>query len=613
MIRWFETLASWWAPGTTQAFRQRCASALTHPVTVVSLAVLVLNDVLFKSLWPGSWWTGKLSDLAWMVFAPPLLAFLLSWLTRGNERAEKASWIAAYVGLPLLYAAFNTFEPVHHWIMQGLSIASGGTAGSPLDVTDSLVIPLGMGIAVWVWRRRVVGPAGQRLRLGLLVAGVAALASVASSQLPPDPGITKVRISPDGTIYAGRSLGMPSAGDKYLTIVNPYASVDGGLNWTADSAVDRADIKPAPWNAETPRGRYEINGTRIMRVDADGRSEEVYSSAYLQEAGNVWVQKHDSDLQYDSELATRPLRIVYDPSTGNLIVAMGRQGVLVGTPDERWERFAVGGYSPTNFSFTAKTRFLLSRLDFWALAVTLPLAMAGTALIFPGIDANGPEHGTPRRRRVVGLLAIVAAVVVLGLILMTFLIGGRFAFGPIGIFGLLVLAPFLAGIAICTMPLRRKVRRGLALSIGVLAVIGSCIMLVMFGGTNADDNFYPLFFTVISIPAFTLGTTAMAISCPPPKYWPTVGAALAGMIVMITLAFMLWLHLGIALALAKVSAFVLAALVAFVLAGYLGRKAVRPDPETLCPRCQQANSLLALKCYTCGLPLKPDTTKLWAD
>ena len=242
MIRWLETLASWWAPGTTQAFRQRCASALTHPVTVVSLAVLVLNDVLFKSLWPGSWWTGKLSDLAWMVFAPPLLAFLLSWLTRGNERAEKASWIAAYVGLPLLYAAFNTFEPVHHWINWGISTASGGTAGSALDPTDSLVIPFGMGIAVWVWRRRVVGPAGQRLRLGLLVAGVAALASVASSPPEKDFGITEVGVSDDGTIYAGRSLGGPHStepvisedGNNYRDQLwgGLYASHDGGLTWS---------------------------------------------------------------------------------------------------------------------------------------------------------------------------------------------------------------------------------------------------------------------------------------------------------------------------------------------------------------------------------------------
>ena len=64
--------------GDTNSFRGHCASALTHPVTIASLVVLLLNDALFKSLWPGSWVTGKLSDLAWVVFASPLLAFVLS-------------------------------------------------------------------------------------------------------------------------------------------------------------------------------------------------------------------------------------------------------------------------------------------------------------------------------------------------------------------------------------------------------------------------------------------------------------------------------------------------------------------------------------------------------
>ena len=82
-----------------------------------------------------------------------------------------------------------------------------------------------------------------------------------------------------------------------------------------------------------------------------------------------------------------------------------------------------------------------------------------------------------------------------------------------------------------------------------------------------------------------------------------------GMIVLIFLALMLWLHLGIALGLAKVSAFVLTALVAFLLAGYLRGKTVRPDPETRCPNCRQANSALAPKCYICGLPLKPNDAK----
>ena len=589
----FHSLAPSRVQGANGGFRQLCASALTHPVTVAALAILLLNDVLFKSLWPDSWVTGKLSDLAWMVFAPPLLAFLLSFLTRRIPRVERASWLAAYVGLPLLYAAFNTFEPVHYWILQGLSVASGGTAGSPLDVTDSLVIPFGWVIAIWVWRQRVVGPATQRLRWGLLVAGVAALASVATSPFEPDHGVTKVGVSADGTVHASDGYG------------GLYQSRDGGYNWTERSS-DSDDIVWGDISVDTPRGLYVIRGSHISFVDADGRPEPVYSTAYLRTPGNVWVQKHESGLQLASEVVTRPLGIVYGARSGNLIVAMGRQGVVVGTPDGRWERFAVGRYSPTNFSFAAKTRLLLSRLDFWALAVALSLSMTGAAQLYSrqwGEDRHPPAIG---RRIVMALLAVLAAAVIAWILSSVFLNDGRFVFGPIGIYGLLVLAPFLVGTAICTMPLRSKVRRGLALSIGTLSVIGSCIMLLMFGGTSADDNFYPLYFSVIGVPAFTLGITAMAVSCPQPKYWPMVGTALMGMIGLVVLAFMLWLHLGIALFLAKVSAFLLTALLAYVLAGYLRRKTAKPDAEGVCPRCQHPNSLMAWKCYNCELLLYDD-------
>ena len=187
-----DSLEPWWAPGTGAGFRQRCASALTHPATVVALATLLLNDLLFKAMWPDAWVTGKLSDLAWVALALPLLAFLLSLLTRGSVIAARAAFLTAYVGLPLLYAAFNTFEPVHYWILRGISIASGGMGQTPLDATDSIVIPLGWAVAVWVWRRPVLSPDALRLRWGLLVAGVAALASIATSYPDPDYGITRV-------------------------------------------------------------------------------------------------------------------------------------------------------------------------------------------------------------------------------------------------------------------------------------------------------------------------------------------------------------------------------------------------------------------------------------
>ena len=647
----------------TAAFRQRCASALTHPATVVALAVLLLNDVLFKSLWPGSWWTGKLSDLAWMVFAPPLLAFLLSFITRRNPRVEKASWVAAYIGLPLLYAAFNTFEPIHDWILRGLSIASGGTAGSPLDVTDSLVIPFGMGIAVWVWRQRVVGPATQRLRWGLLVAGVAALASVATSEPPRDPGITRVGVSAEGTIYAGGSW------------PGPYASHDGGLNWTVDSTADSSATKWALLDADTPRGRYVIHGSRIMRADADGRSEQVYSTAYLRKAGNVWVQKHESGLLFAEELATRPLGIVHDPSTGNLIVAMGRQGVLVGTQDGRWERFAVGGYSPTDFSFASKTRLLLSRFDFWALAVALPLAMMGAALTYLQRHAQEPRPLDLTRRTVLVLLAIVAAVLLAGFYFIPNLIGvigfwslllfiapilvgvalgvlprqskfrrilplgilallavapavalSGYSLGPgfiglAGFWGLLIIpAPVLAGIVVDAMPRQSELRKILLFLMGVLSLIASGVLVLLFGGSDAYDFFYGLNFGVLSVPAFMLGIAAWTASWRQLRHWPAVIVSFAGMLVLVLVAFMLWLHLGIALELAKASAVVLTALVAFVLVGHLRPKTAHPGlgnrllgalrrrpshPGTgnRCPHCQNPARLLALNCPNCGFPL----------
>ena len=58
----------------------RAEAALTHPATLLALATLLVNDLVFKWLWPDTWITGKLSDLAWVIFAPPLLALPLTFL-----------------------------------------------------------------------------------------------------------------------------------------------------------------------------------------------------------------------------------------------------------------------------------------------------------------------------------------------------------------------------------------------------------------------------------------------------------------------------------------------------------------------------------------------------
>ena len=89
-----------------------------HPATLGALGVLLVNDLVFKALWPGAWVPGKLSDLAWMIFAPPVLAYVLSFATtwQGRRGSERHS-VAAYAGLPLLYVAFNTISPVHDVVL----------------------------------------------------------------------------------------------------------------------------------------------------------------------------------------------------------------------------------------------------------------------------------------------------------------------------------------------------------------------------------------------------------------------------------------------------------------------------------------------------------------
>ncbi len=298
--------------GFTHSLRRHCASALTHPVTVAAVVVLFLNDALFKSLWPDSWITGKLSDLAWVVFASPLLAFVLSLFPIRRLFAERAAIITAYVGLPALYAAFNTFEPVHDWILRGLSFVAGGTAGTPLDPSDSLVIPFGLGIAVWVWRRRPVGSEKLRVRLALLAAGVATFATVATSAPPPITGVRSVGVSEDGAIVAAANDG----GDRLQ-----FGSRDGGLTW--EPYYWPPNIAWGGETTETPRGSFLIRNADVLVLTVDGDWLVVYSAAYLLGEENVWVQEQTTTRFGPREIGTKLYSIAFDVRSGNLIVALG--------------------------------------------------------------------------------------------------------------------------------------------------------------------------------------------------------------------------------------------------------------------------------------------------
>ncbi|MFP2927862.1 hypothetical protein ACLESO_22230 [Pyxidicoccus sp. 3LG] len=151
-------------------------SALLHPLVLGSVALLLLNDHVFKARWP-SWWTGKLSDLAGLVMFPLLLQAL--WevaTTRGGRelRPSRQVLVTCVVLTGLCFTAVKTSAlageawqwslGLLQWPFRGLwALAHGYRLPRVLpvehvvDVTDLLTLPsLLVALAVG-WRRTAPG------------------------------------------------------------------------------------------------------------------------------------------------------------------------------------------------------------------------------------------------------------------------------------------------------------------------------------------------------------------------------------------------------------------------------------------------------------------------
>ena len=542
--------------------RRHCEAALTHPITLAALALLLVNDVVFKALFPGAWAVGKLSDLAWVVFASPLLAFALSFAVPKNAAGRRAALVVAYGGLPLLYAAFNTFAPVHDAIIGVLLLGADGAAlGSPMDATDSLVIPFGLAIAAWIWRRGV--PAGGRLRFrfAALVAGIAALASVATSQGDPVDGVVELGATNDGAVIAKSA---------YSSI--GYKSDDGGMSWRWDDSDGDYELVVYPFQrARTPRGEYVITGSGIELMGENGQRELVYSTEYLRGDANKLMQQNDTQWLGVRYLTTRPKAILYHADSGNVIAAMGIQGVAVGTPDGRWRRVAVGDYAPTDFSFSAKTRALLE--SGWlvgAIALTLSLsaltiAAAASAYEYKqdraGLDAVYViliALGCPAA---VGLMFSAPLLALPGAALTSWIAmliaaaksdgGGKWRFALLG--------------CVSTLPLSFALQLGLRPVAGNIANGGGVPIL------SADVWGIALVFVAFISLLFPLAYHVGLIA----RHWRAFAMAFLGMNALIALAFVLWLQMNVSLAATQAAIVVLVGLAAVVLVRHVRVRAER--------------------------------------
>ena len=267
-----------------------------------------------------------------------------------------------------------------------------------------------------------------------------------------------------------------------------YRSLDGGVSW------DSGSTERVQWggrSAETPAGLYTIQGSDLILIGPDGASRIAYASSYLQEEANLWAQEHSTTQLGLREMATGPLSIVYDKRTGNVIAAMGIQGVVVGRPDGMWTRYAVGRYSPTDFSFFAKTRLLLSNVGFLAAALAISLSMTGVALSL-----------SQYRRQDFPLLAGVPVSVLSLLIVLPVALavtGQRAILEMIlRLWLTLAFALIVSAIVLAIVSKDDRVSKSAGLTIGILALLASCWSMLVFSGSDADPSRnYTLFIAAV--------------------------------------------------------------------------------------------------------------------
>lgn len=281
-------------------------TSLTHPLAVMAALMLLANALIFQPLWP-NWLTGKLSDLAWMVLAPLLLAAVLAPL--GFSRAVRVFSLVA-VGLTLV--AVKTIAPLNAAVLQ-LFASFGWPLKLALDVSDLIVLP-GLLIAWHIWEQTLHPPTLNWAHVAAL--SLAVLALLADSPAPRPPAFDCIEEEPEGSLIARRSSISYAYFSGEQRASTYFVSEDGGLTWAENAIQDDEKFYCTP------------------QMQGSIRVEDANQSFFAIAGQGVYVSMDEG------KTLTRELELtsIYDlhahRGTENVIVAA--EDLWVRTPDGEW-------------------------------------------------------------------------------------------------------------------------------------------------------------------------------------------------------------------------------------------------------------------------------------
>jgi hypothetical protein len=317
---------------------QRALNCATHPVTLAAVCVLWLNAAVLQPHWP-SWITGKAGDAAWMVLAPVLLASVLAWLVpaRWSRQAQIVGWLAAaFTGAILVLV--KTVPAANAGANEAFRARLGFPLKLALDPSDVLVLPA-LAVFGWLWTRPL--PPRRRPTLpGLAALALTALALMADAAGPQDLGITCLRESAN-SLLAFRERNYPQEFGATRHEVVVYQSGDGGLTWR-QLAAETYDPASPPTAAPNSSNAALLQFSQCAPHDSDWQLPDPAKAQVLYAfVGGKGIYRSDDagqTLRKEADLTSLSvLDAHFYSATGNLLVAVGKAGVMVRGADGKWQ------------------------------------------------------------------------------------------------------------------------------------------------------------------------------------------------------------------------------------------------------------------------------------
>ncbi|MFC7591115.1 hypothetical protein ACFQYP_51035 [Nonomuraea antimicrobica] len=281
------------------------------------MLVLLLNDHLLKPVWPG-FVTGKLSDVAGLVVAPPLVALLC------RRRADLAATVLTGALFTLVKTTETGAEAASHaWTYLA------GPSRVLADPTDLLALPA-LALAWWVRGHSLRHPSSARWRV-VVTMPLAVLAVTATSGMPLPPSAEAVEVDRGGRIHV-QTDGMTA-----------LASDDGGSTWSEVSGDrDRRGQSAQCVPGAATRCYQVVQGRMgVEQSDDGGRTWRPawQLSADDQERVN---RRHDRR----GELRSMALGVQARPGGHVVVVANGLDGIVVRDTSGTWRHVGWPGAEP---------------------------------------------------------------------------------------------------------------------------------------------------------------------------------------------------------------------------------------------------------------------------